>query len=63
MEKYIPPRSKRSIRSDQYAQHVCRELRYQLTQPGPGLTDPDRLLKLLHQWMHNTGKVKYERPL
>jgi len=53
--------SKRMEKSNEYAQLIAREIRYQLANHGK-IASYDLLLKLVDTWMHTTGEIKYQRP-
>ena len=55
--------SGRSVKSNQRAQKLAREVRHLISEDGiiTG-ANGNKLLELLSSWMRVTGKVKYERP-
>ena len=52
----------RKEQSDERAQKLCREVRYQMAANG-SVPDNQKLFKLLQSWMRVTGKIKYVRPV
>ena len=46
---------------DERAEKVCREVRYQMATYG-GITDNQKLFKLLQKWMRVAKKNKWKRP-
>ena len=49
----------REQKRNEASEKVCRELRYQMSNPSE--KHGDKLGNLLIKWMRLTGKVKYER--
>ena len=56
----IDTRSQRERKSDERAQELCREIRFQISQFG--CINPQAVFPLLMKWMNVTGNAKYKLP-
>jgi hypothetical protein len=59
-QKFHHKKTREDYRNE-YAENVCRELRYQIVKFGT-IGDPDQIMKHFDKWMRYAKKNKYERP-
>ncbi len=52
----------RAEKRNEYAELVCRELRYYLVLPQIEMNDKSNIMKYLLKWMKVAKKNKYNRP-